>query len=279
MYHEPPDTDAIRRKVQEIVASQGSILGSKLGFELRQAFPGLDIKQRFGKLDTFLEQNCSDILSRSVQPGGHMVYVARTSNSQTKTDEQSSYTPWQAFVNPSITAYLYVEPDGAGFYVSKFQETGRGDLVHRMSSDDHRQIAESFVETADERWREGLKTALTEVDFWPAWRRHLWSDKQLSRSWSAYRKSAISDLLADRLKSIGIPEASIPVLTSHLQVQQRARSTEPYKLRSQGPTHRQVVSVSRLRDRVKLAIDRMSDAELQQVWLPVGAMLNVPPQA
>lgn len=262
------DMQAVQQAVADIARSTPEILGSDLGFRLRARFPGKDIK-RLGKLDSFLQENCSDLLARIVQPGGHMSYRSLVFDPDHSATLETT-TLWQAFVNSSTSSVVCMDMVGMRLVVSISGACEDGAEVRKVTAEEHKSIAKRFSEETAIK-KDELAYALQSGNYWPLWREILSSDKLLLRNWNAFRIRPIQEILASRLEELNVSSANIPALVASLR-DHRPPKRVPKPLSINPTSSHHISDDGSLRAQILLAIGQMSEAELHHVWLPAWTM-------
>lgn len=270
------DIQNLREAVRDLVGSEPSILGSTLGFALRRKVPQLDIKHEFGSLDSFITRFCPDILSRSIQPGGHLAYVNRSIGESLGSVGLLTPNLWQAFVNPRSTAHIYVDSNVPRLFASNDEQPDL-QAVPRLTIPDHQGIARAFYSQLDQGKKERLKDEEQKGFEWSSWRKAINFDRGLVRSWSEFRTEAIVQLLRDRLGDFALDDQDISKLINQLRASITERSPTGRK-----PVSRRQADISHhtsgsFRRKFMDAVSSMSDSELAQVWLPAGVLLGIEP--
>jgi hypothetical protein len=274
--------EVLRQAVRTAIGSEPTILGNKLSFELRKAVPDFDAKREFGKLDTFVSQYCADLLTPSQQPGGHLLYLNKLIQgpspetlppSPSLTDDQSPPTAWQVFSNPSIGGLLYVDRNVPQLVVTH-GEMELSDLIAKLSPDEHKAIARDFYARSLAEVKEKLRPAAEEGFEWGAWRRALGDEAHLFQEWMAFRTRRILVLFEERLNGMQLPPAAVKALSSQLSQSRRRRTEKQASTSQQQSSINQSEEPTVFRARVLAAINRMTNAELAQIWLPASVLFQ-----
>jgi len=175
---------------------------------------------------------------------------------------------WKTFVSPTAPYRIYANRESAGeFRVMHAHESapaGAWIVVPACPPETHVQIAKEFIEgLADESIKDQL-TKILGLDCW--WNHFYFSAKNfgVERQWSAFRRRRLHAEFEKALKSLGIP---LPL--AHQPIPLILPVAAPaLPLRAEPETD------SRVRRVAAAVLRRLSDAELREVWLPLGAVLD-----
>jgi hypothetical protein len=271
--------------IENIVRERGQILGSHLATELKRREAGWS-PAAFGvsSLRQFIADNVPNVATAG-RSGMDVIYTPADAPAPAPpTPSASNEDIWRIWVSPH--SHLALAIDKAG---------GKVDAVARDASPlegkvvvpapdvgAHREIARSFLTKVPEQLQERLARALEASDenWWRAWRGHLWGTEAWNE-WSVYRREQFEKLLTDRLRGDGVDEGTIAVVASALR-ENRAKAAGQVKRavrETNGPVARErphdaLPAPQDLRRLVTSVVQQLTDAELRELRLPLGVVLD-----
>lgn len=266
------------------IRQSGRITGSDLGSAIYREFPEIDFREAYGGLKQFIQSHCSGEVVIVGKQGLDDIYAL--SNSEFLSGENNSSaastraTAWQAFTNPNTRFELVVRPESGQIMTKRLEDSTPEDavVIPKISTEDYRKMCREFLKQLDDDQRPQLEAVLVEEDFWPSWSYliNAFRPQGVYARWLRWRITAIQQLLNDRLRDIGVPD--VLVLTVAQAV---FRSRESHQKNSIVPARQShVIDVPRqtvtedLQGLAHQAIDRMSENQLRQMWLPLGSIFD-----
>ena len=179
---------------------------------------------------------------------------------------------WAAFVDPNITLQLAIDPSSGSLH----DRTGNAppkDLISvpKISVDEHRAIATSFLPKIPAAIRHPFEEALNQKIFWPSWMSAFkrLGDQAVFTNWMTWRYDSIISLFEDKLKALNL---AVPVISTALA---ELKSSKPSKSSSVAPpkptSH---YPDTQLRALAHSTLDSMDDRDLGRIWLPLGAIAD-----
>jgi hypothetical protein len=176
---------------------------------------------------------------------------------------------WKLFVSPNAPYRLFVNPDSLAF-LEQTPEEGPPEppwvQLPPCAPAHHLQIAKDFLPSIDDAYARAKLTHITEherpwwVPFFAAARAF-----GLERRWIEHRGRRLGAELARTLSAIGVPPDKIRYLR---QLENSRRANAPADQRARGDAE------STLRRVALSVISRMSDADLRELKLPLGEVVD-----
>jgi len=268
------------------------ILGAQLGQFVRRAISPKTIKS-LGGLRSLVEIE----LSRSVELVGALpsdtLYRVKASGkgvSHTAAVPELVTLPqfWDAFSNPTIDCIVAVNAVTESFYVGLPAESLRPDFtpLRKMSSEEFRVLAKAYAEDqTDSELSNELLGTLDQPVFYHRWisvlRSRRTATENLLKSWEITRTRLVTTRLTEELERAGVDP------TRAAQMANGARpkpSKAPKKLDVEQvrleipeilPAVGETADLRELRTLMHRAIDRMSLADLKEIRVPAGLLLEI----
>lgn len=252
----------------ETAKKSDTVLGSQLGAALRDQFPGLDLKNKFGGLMNFIRGHCDGELVWIEKRGGDDVLAHRSKAEGAHMQTMAS--AWLAFTNPNVHQRVAVKAESGQVRAFTHDEELKGWIsVSPLTTEDYKEMARGFLPEVDAGERAAFEAAISETNFWHSWSSLISRSRQtdLFKKWMSYRGARIDALFQERLKKQGFSEHATHLATRALLASKKipVPAPTPYRQRS--------VDVS-LRSMIHRAVDRLSESDLRQLWLPVGVVLD-----
>jgi hypothetical protein len=141
--------------------------------------------------------------------------------------------------------------------------------VPKVTATEHLRIAQDYLPQLDALDQPRFRAILTLGDFWHRWSREIkvWGYGKYAKPWVDFRFSRLCGLFQERVRSLG---AADWVVAASLENLKRLK-TKAFGITV---TSDRVSTASSMRRAVLHSISTMSDEDLRQVWLPVGAMCD-----
>lgn len=261
-----------------------TILGSHLGSEVTRAFPKLRENDDYPGLKRFIQTNCAGRVVRVGEQGGDDIYqyVAAGEVPPSAASPHHAPTAWEVFQRPGAEGQLGVNPATGELRVASDEPASWGDfkVISSVTPDEHRAIAQEFLETVDDASRLELQQALAQENYWPQWSQLMNQKGQYKPTWAGFRFDKLCDLFRARLRAHGMSDALLGTTVENLLQEKRERE-KPSRESGASVTlarlplgERKRPSSVDLRAKVHLIVDSMSDNELRRLWLPLGDVLD-----
>ncbi|WP_143080767.1 hypothetical protein [Variovorax sp. YR750] len=212
----------------------------------------------------------------------HPASTILTPLSLVSSEELSGSKLWQFFSNPSVKSGIWVNAEGrirsAALGVSL--EEGFKELP-RLTTEDYRSLAHQFLsEIPNQAVRPQLEAILGLEDFYSAWVNELRilpsGDEEIHRKWDSVRFEHIAKRLGDALIEAGVGEAKAAEIVARARMRKSTRPVAPGPAgqaeHASAPTP--MDDAAKLRQLVHAAVDLMSIAELRELKIPAGALLD-----
>jgi len=178
---------------------------------------------------------------------------------------------WKAFTHPVAKGRLAVNlGSGDVSLVPEDSPLPEGCVeVAKVTRAEHRGIAAEYIPQLEISDQLKFRTILALDDFWHKWSREMKLCKygKYAKTWAEFRFSRLCGLFQERVKSLG---ASDGVVGTSLENLKRLKKKESgISTPSDKPA-----TASSMRRVVLHSIGSLSDEDLRQVWLPVGAIFD-----
>lgn len=250
--------DGFSERLAKLFAQQNQWRGATLGALLKNEFPGLDFKPHGGLSKLVLKT----LAGSSYSSERDVLFLGTLS--ETTPDSQPSQ--WLAYTSPRLGYELVVTATGDLAVAKRGHPSPGNQPLGHLSDDDYAEAAKSFVERAPEGARDALRAAATTYSY------TTWSEAiktaNLLNPWMAYRSDWIKTRLLHDLTRLGVEKQGLVerVLAS--------KGTQPkVNALTLAPTRTAVLAGSSgLRAKVVDVVGKMSDTELDALWLPVRAL-------
>ena len=274
------DPSEITRLLIETARQQRTILGSKLG-------PALSAEIRsdpqFPGLKRFIQTYCPERIVRVGDHGGDDEYqfVPEGEIPPAVIPSQRSLDAWTVFQNPTAIGELFLNTTTGELEVRPGSDVPGEGLapIPKVTREEHRAIAQAFIEKIEESKRWEFQQALALEHYWPHWSK-LVNKLPYKSEWNTFRFGRLCELFRVRLLGHGLSETLVSAGLGHL-LREKKDSSE--RLIGGGSPHapssnlrhpEDSASSNSLRVVIHAAIDSMGDNELRRVWLPLGDVLD-----
>jgi hypothetical protein len=282
----PHTTDAtLVTELRSFIITKQPVLGCQVGAFLKARFPGFDYRQQHPNLKRFLEaifpgevnvigkSGPDDILelgpAGSQQPVGSR--VVRGKNAQ---DEGT-----EVFRNPTLSGSLIYDTQSKQLLkcakpAELVEKGASGPLnIARMTHADQRAIMGEFAKNYSAREdKADLESALEGDDplYWQKFFLAL-KNAKLVQNWLNFRRTKVAELLQQRLKDAGVPEADIPGIVNHASLMGAWRRAED-ALSVSKSRGRAATKPSSLADLARTVITHLSETQIRELRVPLGAV-------
>lgn len=203
---------------------------------------------------------------------------------------------WKFFSNPNQSCSLAIESSTGLIYVAVLRAIFPVGLqrLERMDSEDYRVLAGQFAAQQDSPLREKLEECLVEPHFYDPWIDALRAsgspERKLLKTWESLRTEHVVKRLGERLTNAGVSVALQAEIISAARPRMKAAaqqapapgissaSISPRPAAQAAISSPDDVALERLREIVHASVDRMSFAELREVRIPAGILLDAAQQ-
>lgn len=268
----------VSKAIREIVETEREILGARLPLKLSERVPGWkpgDAGAR--KLSEFISSHVKDVVVAR-RSGMDVVYTLGTPVTTSPSEKlQTDETPdlWRIWVSPNSAWMLVVPHTGLEVAAALRGSDIQSDCLRLEPPDasTHRRIVTQFLERLSSPLKDRLEQLIEaeSSNWWQQWVQELRKAGQLP-SWNGFRRQAFESELVEQLRIAGLEPARVD------NVLRRVHETHLPQSRPKLPVREAPVegaSDAGLRRIVGAAIMRMSVAELRELRLPVGIVLDV----
>lgn len=261
-------------------APQRRLPGALLGNKLQRHFGRSPREIGVGKLVDFVESHLANEVD--IQRDGLLVtYSLRDeaapsafTHTSTPTSSASSHDPpdlWRIWRSPRSGYRLAVRhDDGSVRALDRDASPTEGEtMLTPPSSDGHIAIAERFVEQqVPEPHRGAFRSRIKRDDpkWWLGWD-ELFRDLGLAplrAAWMRTRSEELVALLREAVSTLGVPEAVQQAVVSNIKTTRAKPSDTKTEPRPR----------TDLRAALLVTIQRLSEEELRQVWVPAGLLYD-----
>lgn len=225
----------------------------------------------------------------------YSIIADQAPTSLTREDLKSVAGPelWKFFSNPNQSCSLAVDPTTGLIFVATLRASFPAGLrkLERMDSDDYRILAGQYAALQESPLRERLQECLVEAHFYDLWIDALRAsgspDRKPLKTWEALRTEHIVKRLGERLTSAEVSEALQAEIISAARARKKptASKSPAQEISTVVPPSRPMPltvaassddeSLERLREIVHASVDRMTLAELREVRIPAGILIDV----
>lgn len=200
---------------------------------------------------------------------------------------------WKFFSNPNQSCSLAIESSTGHIFVGVLRAIFPVGLqrLQRMDSEDYRVLAEQFAAQQDTPLREKLEECLEIPHFYDSWidalRASGSAELKLLKTWESLRTEHVAKRLGERLTNAGVSVALQAEIISAARPRKRAAvakqapgpglsspSSPPRPTAHAAVSSPDDVALEKLRAIVHASVDRMSSAELREVRIPAGILLD-----
>lgn len=267
----------IAMAVKSIVAEAGPLPGSRLAGMVKERFPEwnpADFEVR--NLREFISAHVSEVVVAG-RSGMDVIY-ASGAMTVIPTDPslavQDDVDFWRVWVSPNSPYRLSVDRTTAALHaLRRGVSAGSDELVlDPPGIDIHRSVAQEFLPGLPIDLQARLKAVLDagSSQWWQSWVSELRASDRLL-SWNTFRHEKFEKQMSDRLRAEGMEQATIDRVLE--TVQRRPAAARPGARRISALKERD--DRGELRRIVAESIQRMSVAELRELRLPIGIVLDV----
>jgi len=299
----PLETAAIARELHVRLATRGSeILGSQLGKLINDIVQPRSVRllgglRRLADSDLrpyVVELGATDKADVQYEILAPTVARHEPTSVPEHDAEIAGQDLWRFFSNPNIECTLSVANSGQIFAAPLGSQTppDRSSMA-RIDTDEYRKLAEEFLEqSTPEAAREQLRQTLREENFYHSWvttlRRLRPLFPELAKAWEILRIEHVAGRLSEELRRSGVdparaaqiaavarPVSRPPRGAAEQAATPRAREPMASATRPRPPAGGPVLDdVEALRALVHRAVDVMSAAELRELRISAGTLLD-----
>lgn len=289
----------IEKSIHEIEAAlrktgKSEITGALLGELIRREVSDLNLREVTGvytgpgALRKFIESHLGHCLTRKGSQGSDPVYEIHMSGGGVTAAESANSNLWLAFVRTGATEQILIDSNSLTLEVIKSSHQGVPDgksLIESATEQELNSIRTKFVDELALNEPE-LADQLAVTLPYAIWSNELKkAGRQKVKAWSDFRIEKITELFAGRLAKLGFDDSIAKRLCHELRDSQNAAHAASLARRGllvnrkeTAPTASAdrvaIVNSISLRDTVVHAVKSMSDAELREIRLPVGAIFD-----
>lgn len=273
----------ISNAIRDIVAAGGQVPGSRLSAELKERSPGWTPAEfGFRSLRKFVDAHVPGVVVVG-RSGMDVMYGLTGSEPPPARSPGVAQVPtsdpdfWRIWVSPNSPFALVVSRAGADIKAVRRGESPAPAghlLLEPPGIDVHRSIARHFLETVPEDLKARLLAALEKSSdsWWQTWLRELRGSAHLG-GWNTFRRSAFENRLREQLSAAAVSERDIEHALA--AIRDRHLAVAPRKRRASPGVDVSSADVDALRRVVLDAVQQMSPAELRDLRLPLGVVLDV----
>lgn len=268
------------------------ILGAQLGQFVRRAISPKTIKS-VGGLKSLVAAELSrsvelvgalpsDSLYRVSAPGKGASYTAAECGSVTLPQF------WDAFSNPNLDCIVAVNPATESLHVGLPSEPLPPDAkpLRKMSSEEFRVLAKGYAESQDDsELSNELLATLDQPVFYHRWisvlRARRTATENHLKSWEVTRTRQVISRLREELERAGVNSVRAAQMAAEMRPKPskgpKALNVEQARLETPGivPAVGKTPDLQELRALMHRAIDRMSLADLKEIRVPAGLLLEI----
>jgi len=288
----------LEKSIQEIEAAlrntgKSEITGALLGELIRREARDLNLREVTGvrtgpgALRKFIERHLSHCLTRKGSQGSDPVYEIQVSGGEAAAAEFSTPNLWLAFVRTGAVEQILIDSESLILEVKKsHQEVPDGWLlIENATEQELNNIRTTFVDELALNEPE-LADQLNVTLPYAIWSNELKKvGRQKVKAWSDFRIRKITEIFASRLAKLGFDDGIAKRLCQELRDSQNAAHAASLAHRNSFVSQKEaaptvsadkavIVNSISLRDTVVHAVKSMSDAELREIRLPVGAIFD-----
>lgn len=263
---------AVAEAIRDIVSTSGSILGSRLSAEIGKRFPGWKPAHVGAQsLKEFVAAHLKDvrILGRA---GMDVRYGLQGVESQS---DPRDVNFWRVWVSPNSSYSLVVDlPRRLLRAITRPSDAKPGEiLLERPSPEMHKEIARAFCSELPPGLQEALKGTLDDLAdkyWWQTWVRQLKGTEHIEE-WNNFRRLKLEEIFSTHLQSIGATQQEITGVLRCIREQATTRLPE----KGNAGDFLELDSEGMLRHIISEVVQRMSVADLRDLKLPIGTVLDV----
>jgi hypothetical protein len=263
-------------------APSGVVAGSTLGNAIQAKFPESGWKHEYGTLARFIRANCGDRLIVNGKRGADLLWSYQTAPSAGANDSRVGGI-WKAFTRPDSGTVIIFDKSAKELRVIASSEGIPDDavLIPGIAEPENRAIASRFLALIPEADRSLFAEALKRENFWPEWSKvtRYFDGGKHFKKWMEFRSANIHTLFSDRVKALGCDEATVASLNAVLKSSEdEKRYSKQGEAKTPVPPRRHTVEhgteQNDLRQLASSAILSLSETELRNLWLPLGAVMD-----
>ncbi|WP_457792984.1 hypothetical protein [Pseudomonas syringae] len=260
------------------------ITGAVFGELVRKTTPELDIRAiglpEKATFSRFIDKYFTGILHRSKRQGSDWLYTI--GGSASPIPQEPDYGIWRAFVRPNSKLSVgLVEPSQALIVMDNDNPTPSARLISSVTLAELTTIIAAFNDSETSSGNTNLPDASQSYPLWTAELRE--KDRATYRRWTEFRITRLIGVFRDRLATLDLAPDRLDFLVGFLE---RSRNARPVKAASKPvksvlaiegsslPVHGVATTELELKNLVLRAVMNLSMAELRELRLPVGAMLD-----
>lgn len=266
-----------------------TITGGQLFSLISSAAPDLDIRAVVeipkgpGALTEFVRRHLAGLVERIGNHGGDILYQI-DGRDLGDLPPDSSIDIWRTFVSPSSSKHI-VFSRSAGRLISRDTPASPADdemEISKASAAEHDEIRANFTASLSEGDAAALNKHVAPDAKFASWigtlREHL---PEVTAKWGQYRRYRLSDLLATRIRELGLEEPLQQALLA--QVKRVEVSAYEHSKRNDSANSNHGVKqgqadaphvTTQARRLAHAAIDLLTYDELRSIKLPLGVMLD-----
>ena len=275
------DVNELKSRLSTKFLGRSSLLGSQLGAAIREIRPGTNFRDDYGGLKPFVAAFLSDWARPTSKRGLDDVFIIIGTTQDLISLEEQTELLWSAFSNPRYKGMIFVRTtDKKLFYsvgMSKPPESFQ--LFTRMTKDEYRALACSYLPNLPEEKRTHGERILAAEDFWNEWynfsARETWK-----ANWESFRVNAIEASFLRALEACAFTSSEcerwLVMLRgsrsrTHVDLSHRNdRTSEPKS--GPSPISRKVqLSAKHL---LSLAVAELGEQEAGNIVVPIRAIVD-----
>lgn len=264
-----PSIPEIRAAILDILSTRGGqALGSQIGFKLRQIFPNLEIKERFGGLNNLIAQ-CTPEEVFCIGKSGLDNCYSTSDDGYLNEKTVKQITPWSIFHNPLLPGEVGVRHDTGKLVFLSEDIDARVSKIARVTHAEQKNLIKDFVNTKVPPQEHHLFDSVQHAEdseYWSVFKKILTSLKLVSQ-WIEYRNLHLHRILVEKMSDIGISPSAMTDQSQH-----------SFQHKDISPISKRVERIGTLKDLAIKVISQMDETQLEKVWLPLGeiwAALNI----
>jgi hypothetical protein len=299
----PQEVAAIAQALDVFVAQSGNkrVLGAQLGAIISSAIRPKLLRELGGMRKVASEALAMLLIPITPSPDdSDVAFTIKSRPPQAGTDnlipdfptEVAGAVLWRLFSNPRLPCALTISESGAVLAqkVAPEQSAIPGALAG-PSTEDYHKLAGIFASQEDDPVRSRLVAALSAKDFYNTWIAELRElrtpQNNLLKRWETLRSEFVATKLAEALDGGGLDAVRVSEIVStarplagwrqqHQQPEPAKSSLPVVRVEASYQTHVPAMDeLSSLRKILHNAIDRMSLAELGELRIPAGALIDI----
>lgn len=283
--------DKLREMVIGFISGNREVLGSRLGYFLKRAFPEWDFKAEFGTLRSLIEAELPDLLEHVGKQGGNDIYRNRmfkddaiNSSGDERELSGADRDLWALFSNPNRTGSIFVRNN---LLVARYNQASASDSemeLPRISLDEYTEFLPRAWALCSDGIPEDIHSRIDAIiaenpSQWFVVLNFLRKTKHLAatRKLEEQRINYIIEQFRLRLQNLGLVPDTVQTLVGQL-AESRGRREATKQAESAirpsaatAPNEQQVVLLRRI---AKAVIDDMTIEQIQALNLPFGLAAN-----